>query len=214
MIFYYLSFTLSNQIEKLFLGVVLGKYADLTDLQLIQKISKYDSRALEELYDRYSSLLYTIIKKIAPDDETADKVLVEVFAIIWKKAADYDFLKTSVYTWIVTLARNRIIYELRKSRAMIKDSSGYNDEFENFFVIPQLDKKIDNLDLDTAMNIKSKMEEALSKLSDTQKYVIHLAYYEGFTLDEISDKLGIPVETVRGKVMAAMHTLKDNLISE
>lgn len=214
MIFYRLSFTLSKQIEKLFQGSILGKYSDLTDLQLIQKISKYDSRALEELYDRYSPLLYTIIKKIAPDDETADKVLVEVFAIVWKKASDYDFTKSSVYTWIINLARNRIIFELRRSRAMIKDTGAYNDEFENFYIIPQLDKKIDNLDFDTAMNIKPKMEEALAKLSDTQKYVIHLAYYEGFTLDEISDKLGIPVETVRGKIMAAMHTLKDNLISE
>ena len=97
---------------------------------------------------------------------------------------------------------------------MIKGSDNYNDEFEDFYIIPQLDKKIDNLDLDTALNIKPKMEAALTKLSDTQKYVIHLAYYEGFTLDEISDKLGIPVETVRGKIMAAMHTLKDNLISE
>ncbi|MBU2491989.1 MAG: sigma-70 family RNA polymerase sigma factor [Bacteroidetes bacterium] len=192
----------------------MGKYSDLTDFQLIQKISKYDSRALEELYDRYSQLLYTIIKKIAPDEQTADNVLVEVFAIVWKKASDIDFTNSSVYTWIVSLARNRIVYELRRSRAMIKDTSGYNDAFEDFFIIPQLDKKIDNLDLDTAMNIKPKMENALSKLSDTQKYVIHLAYYEGFTLDEISDKLGIPVETVRGKIMAALHTLKDNLISE
>ena len=192
----------------------MGKYAELSDLQLIQKISKYDSRALEELYDRYSPLLYTIIKKIAPDIETADKILVEVFAIIWKKASDYDFSKSSIYSWIVSLARNRIIYELRRSRAMIKDLGTYNDDYENYYIIPHLDSKIDNLDLDTAMNIKPKMETALSKLSDTQKYVIHLAYYEGFTLDEISDKLGIPVETVRGKIMAAMHTLKDNLISE
>ena len=192
----------------------MGKYTELTDLQLIQKISKYDSRALEELYDRYSPLLYTIIKKIAPDEETANNVLVEVFAVVWKKAADYDFTKSSVYTWIISLARNRTIFELRRSRAMIKDTSTYDSGFEDFYIVPQLDKKIDNLDLDTAMNIKPKMEEALAKLSDTQKYVIHLAFYEGFTLDEISDKLGIPVETVRGKVMAAMHTLKDNLISE
>lgn len=214
MIFYSLSFTLRKQFEKLFQGVLLGKYTDLTDLQLIQKISKYDSRALEELYDRYSPLLYTIVKKIAPDEETADKILVDIFAIIWKKASDIDFTVSSVYTWIITLARNRAIYDSRRSRAVIKETSTYDDSFEDFYVLPQLDTKIDNLDLDTAMNIKPKMEDALAKLSDTQKYVIHLAFYEGFTLDEISDKLGIPVETVRGKVMAAMHTLKDNLISE
>ena len=192
----------------------MGKYKDFTDLQLINKIRKYDSRALEELYDRYSPLLYTLIKKIAPDEETVNDILVEVFAIVWRKASDYDFTNSSVYSWIINLARNRVVEELRRNRAMMKDVDSYDDEYEDFYIIPFMDKKIDNLDLDTAMNIKPKMEEALSKLSDTQKYVIHLAYYEGFNLNEISEKLGIPVETVRGKVMTAMQTLKDNLISE
>lgn len=192
----------------------MSKYKDLSDYHLIQKISRYDSRALEELYDRYSPLIYTLVKKIAPDQKSADEVLVEVFAIIWRRASEYDFEKSSVYTWIVSLARNRVVDELRKSRALIKDLDSYNDEYEEIFIIPTLDKKIDSLDLDTAMNIKPKMEEALAKLSDTQKYVIHLAFYEGYHLNEISDKLGIPIETVRSKVMAAMHTLKDNLISE
>ena len=65
----------------------------------------------------------------------------------------------------------------------------------------------------TALKIKPKIEEALEKLTDAQKYVIHLSYYEGYTLNEIAEKLNIPIETVRMKINAALHNLKDNLIS-
>lgn len=77
-----------------------------------------------------------------------------------------------------------------------------------------LDTNIDSLDLATAMNIKPKMEEALDKLTDAQKYVIHLSFYEGYNTDEIADKLNIPVETVRDKLMTAVHNLKDNLLGK
>ena len=56
------------------------------------------------------------------------------------------------------------------------------------------------------------VEGALEKLSDAQKYVIHLGYYEGYTLNEIADLLNIPLETVRKKVMMAIRNLKDHLM--
>ena len=68
---------------------------------------------------------------------------------------------------------------------------------------------MDSLDFNTAFTIKPKIEKSLAKLTDTQKYVLHLAYYEGYTIDEIADKLNVPVETVRGKVMTALHSLRD-----
>lgn len=73
-------------------------------------------------------------------------------------------------------------------------------------------RDIDTLDIKTAFKVKDKVEKALARLTDAQKYVIHLAYYDGYTLDEIADKLNIPVETVRTKVLTAMHSLRDNLL--
>ncbi len=191
----------------------MRKYKDFSDLELINKIKKYDSRALEELYVRYSPILFTLIKKIAPNKETAEKVLVDVFEIIWKKAVNYDFETSSVYTWIINLARNKIVDVVKRSRNAFGVSKAYNDEYEDYFIIPELSPEIDNLELATAENIKDKVESSLEKLSDTQKYVIHLAYYEGYNLNEISEKLNIPIETVRSKIMASLNTLKDNLVS-
>ncbi len=90
----------------------------------------------------------------------------------------------------------------------------YDDEYEDYFILPTFPKDIDSLDYKTAITIKPKIEEALSKLTDTQQYVLHLAYYEGYTIDEISNKLNVPLETVRNKIMTSMLNLKDFLNGE
>ena len=190
----------------------MGKYSDLPDLALLNKISEQDSRALEELYDRYSTILFSLIRKIVPDKRIAEIILVEVMAIVWKKSGLFDLENGSVYTWVVTLARNRAIDNIRRTRSSDKSPDVYNDEHEDFFIVPHLDKHIDSLDLKTAMNIKTKMSDSLDKLTDAQKYVLHLSYYEGYTLDEISEKLNLPLEAVREKIMSAVSNLRENLV--
>jgi RNA polymerase sigma-70 factor (ECF subfamily) len=192
----------------------VSKFKELSDLELMREISQFESRALEELYDRYSPLLYTIIKKIAPDELIANQILVEVFVIIWRKAVRFDFHSKNVYTWLVTLARNKAIDTLRRERASQSTVQFYDDDYEDYFILPTFTKGMDALDFNTAQALKPKIEKSLAKLTDTQKYVLHLAYYEGYTTDEISDRLNVPVETVRGKVMTALHSLRDFLVKE
>jgi len=192
----------------------LNRFKELTDLELMREIANFESRALEELYDRYSPLLYTLIKKITPDEETAEKVLVDVFVIVWRKTFRFNFNNGNVYSWLVTLARNKAVDTLRRSRNSLSTSQIYDDDYEDYFIIPTFLDDMDSLDLNTAMSLVPKVERALSKLTDTQKYVLHLAYYEGYTIDEIADKLNVPIETVRSKVMNALHNFRDNLTKE
>ncbi len=180
----------------------------------MQEIAKFESRALEELYDRYSALLYTIIKKISPDQVTSEQILTEVFVIIWRKINHFDFRSGSVYSWLVTLARNLAVDALRRGRSSANTSEIYDDNYEDYFILPTFPVQMDSLDLKTAVSLKPKVERALTKLTDTQKYVLHLAYYEGYTIDEIADKLNVPVETVRSKVMNALHSLRDFMVKE
>lgn len=194
--------------------VKLNKFKNHTDIELMREIAKFESRALEELYDRYSPLLYTIVKKIAPDEESAKELLVEVFSIIWKKSNKFDFTNGNVYAWLVTLTRNKAVDYLRRSRKSESISQIYDDEYEDYFILPTFLPGMDSLDLETARSLKPKVEEALSELTDTQKYVLHLAYYEGYTIDEIANKLNVPVETVRNKVMTSLHNFRDNLAKE
>ena len=65
--------------------------ASSTDLELMTRVVSNDSKALEALYNRYSPLLYTLIKKITGDEKTAEEVLADVFVIIWRKSNLFDF---------------------------------------------------------------------------------------------------------------------------
>ena len=189
----------------------------------MERVSSNDSKALEVLYNRYSSLLYTLVKKIVSDENAAEDILSEIFVIIWRKADQFDLNTGNVYTWLVTLARNKAVDSLKRSRIPEKslpkwqtgesnDFEIYNDAYENKYIIPHLSKMIDPLDLRTAFSIKDDVETALNKLTDAQQYVIYLAYYEGLTQKEIADKLNIPLPTVKSKVKIALSNLRENLI--
>ncbi|MDP1993652.1 MAG: sigma-70 family RNA polymerase sigma factor, partial [Ignavibacteria bacterium] len=75
-----------------------------------------------------------------------------------------------------------------------------------------LSPQIDDLDLKTSISIKDNIEKALNKLTDAQKYVLFLAYYEGLTQPEIAQHLRIPAQTVKSKMKIALSNLKDNLL--
>ena len=189
-------------------------YSSLSDIELFQKIKLYDSKALEALYDRYSSLLYTLIRKIVNNEDTTEEILAEVFEIIWKKIRRFNFSTENVYAWLINLTRNKAVDYLRRNRELNPVTDEYDDDYENDIIIPKLSGRIDNLDYETAKKTKSNIERALSKLTDAQKYVIHLSYYEGYTQKEIAEKLKIPLPTVESKIRVALNNLKDNLIKE
>ncbi|MCU7495445.1 MAG: sigma-70 family RNA polymerase sigma factor [Ignavibacteria bacterium] len=187
-------------------------YSIQTDLELFRKISAYDSRALETLYDRYSPILFTLIKRIVVEEAIAGEILTEVFAIVWRKIERFDFSTGNVYAWLILLSRNKAVDYLRRNRSKDPLSEEYTDEYENAFIIPHLSKGIDQLDLESALNVKNNVETALNKLTDAQKYVIYLAFYEGFSQASIAGKLNIPLPTVKSKIQIALGNLKDNLI--
>jgi RNA polymerase sigma-70 factor (ECF subfamily) len=181
-----------------------------TDSELMQRVHVNDSKALEALYNRYSPLLYTLIKKIVVDEEVAKDVLSDVFVIIWRKINLFDFNSNNAYTWIVTITRNKAIDTIRRAKNS-SEMVPYSEEYENKEIIPKLSHTFDPLDLEAANKIKDGFETALNKLTDAQQFVINLAYYEGLTQKEIAKRLKIPVPTVKSKIKIALSNLKDNL---
>ena len=184
-----------------------------TDSELMQRVHVNDSKALEALYNRYSPLLYTLIKKIVIDEEVAKDVLSDVFVIIWRKIDLFDFNSNNAYTWIVTITRNKAIDTIRRAKNS-SEMVPYSEEYENKEIIPKLSQTFVPLDLEAANKIKDGIEAALDKLTDAQQFVINLAYYEGLTQKEIAERLKIPVPTVKSKIKIALSNLKDNLNKE
>ena len=178
----------------------------LTDGEVMLKVAGYDSQALEELYERYSPLLFTLINRIVENKELAEEVLSDVFVIIWQKIEKFDFKTNNVYTWLVLLARNKALDVLKRNNnpGMLPE---YDDEYENEFIIPKLSDSIIPLDLEKILSKNSGITNALNKLTDAQKYVIELAFYHGLKEDDIAKKLNIPAPTVKSKIQITLGNL-------
>lgn len=191
----------------------MAENSKLSDSELMLKVAGYDSKAFEQLYDRYSPLLYTLIKKIVGDKEIADEILSDVFVIIWKRIDQFDFKSNNVYTWLITIARNKAIDQLRRLKN--KEETEINDDkYEEEFILTKLSPEIESLDLEQILNKRERIKETLASLTDAQRYVLELSYYEGMGEKEIAEKLKIPLPTVKSKLQLAMNIVRQKLSEE
>ena len=184
----------------------------IADIELFQKISNRDSKALESLYDRYSPVLYTLVKRIVVDKEVAEEILADIFVIIWQKSSMFDINSGNLYSWLINLSRNKALDFIKREKSLITDE--YNDEYENVFIIPTISTLIPSNDLDKTFNNREKIYSAVHNLTEAQQYVLSLAYYDGLTESEIAKKLNIPLLTVKSKIRVALNSVKENLAKE
>ncbi len=187
-------------------------YTEATDIELFQRISNRDSYALESLYERYSPVLYTLVKRIVVEKESAEEVLADIFIIIWQKSSLFNLNSGNLFTWLITLARNKSLDFVRRKNNLISDE--YTDEYENSVIIPNLSSILPEDSLDKIFSKREKIFEAVHSLTEAQQYVLSLAYYDGLTESEIAKKLNIPLLTVKSKIRVALNSVKENLENE
>ena len=190
----------------------MGSDRRLTDAEIMLKIAGYDSTALELLYDRYSPLLYALIKKIIPNHELADEILSEVFVITLKQIDQFDFKSSDVYTFLVTLARNKAIDSLRRKQG--KEKRMYTEEFEKDEIIPKLSPEIKAMEFSEVMRIKDSVQNAINGLTEAQKSLLELSFYEGLDENVIAERLKIPVSSVKSKLRLVNASLMKQIFND
>lgn len=152
------------------------------------------------LYANYSAVLYGIIRRVIPDEETARDVLQEVFVKIWKNLDQYDASKGRIYTWMINVARNTAIDKTR-SKGEIMKRKIHRDEAVVYegAAAPQTTQQTDTIGL----------SNLVSDLKPEHQVLIDLAYYKGFTQDEIARTLDLPLGTVKTRLRQAIKVLRD-----
>lgn len=155
--------------------------------------------AFSYLYDNYSGSLYTVICQIVSDMEAANDVLQEVFINIWKKIASYDPAKGRLFTWMLNIARNASIDTVR--------SKSYQNSMKNTPVSVSSEVTgITNFNVD---NIG--LKKILQRLKPEHRVLIDLAYFKGYTHEEIADIENIPLGTVKTRIRNALLQLREYL---
>ncbi|HEY3151255.1 MAG TPA: sigma-70 family RNA polymerase sigma factor [Candidatus Binatia bacterium] len=170
----------------------------------MRQTANQDREAFSQLYDRFSSLVYTLAMRMLRMSSDAEDLLQEVFVQVWHQAHRYSEERGSPEAWIVNIARSRAIDKLRSIRRM-----------ERSFVLtddPAKAESSDNVESSAAESeTKLTMNSALANLPEAQRKVLELAYFDGLSQSEIANRLKEPLGTVKTRMRSGIQRLRDLL---
>lgn len=171
----------------------------MTQEELLAQIYKKDSKAFTTLYDMYAKSLYGVIFNIIKDKEESEDLLQEVFVKIWKNIDSYNESKGRFFTWIINIARNSCIDKLR--------SKSHNNSRKNL----SADNFVHILDYNTSVTNKIDaigIKEFINKLKPKCIKLIDLLFFKGYTQQEASEELEIPLGTVKTQNRNCINELR------
>jgi RNA polymerase sigma-70 factor (ECF subfamily) len=179
-------------------------YNHLNDETLIRLIAGTQENALSELYDRYSRLVYSIALNTLGDAERAEEVTQDVFERVWEKASTYSPDAGRVINWLTSIARHRSIDMFRQNRShhehlevswqdaeAIVISDGNNTEWEAYLEQRQ-----------------QHIRWAVAQLPPDQKRALGMAFFLGYSHQEIADTLHEPLGTIKTRIRLGLQKLR------
>lgn len=167
--------------------------------ELVILLKEQDQAAFSYLYDNYAAALNGIIARMVDDSQLAEDILQEAFLKIWNNFKQYDTSKGRLFTWMINITRNLTIDTLR-SKGYKKQKKISQDENS---VTTYQDKNFTSDRFDTIG-----IRKQLQYLKQDQKVIIDMAYFHGYTQEEISKELEIPLGTVKTRMRTAIIELR------
>jgi RNA polymerase sigma-70 factor (ECF subfamily) len=174
-----------------------------SDAELMAGIVDKDREAFGLFYDRHASVLFSLCVRILRDGRDAEDALQEIFLQIWREAHRFDASRASARTWLFTLARSRALDRYRSRRSRDQHTTAQTPEMES---VGSGDSEGDSVR-------RQHVRQQLAKLSEAERQVITLSYYDGYTQEEIANRLEEPLGTVKSRVRSGLKKLQ-RLMSE
>ncbi len=176
-----------------------NKLTELEDQQLIDLIAGHQDRdALTEIYARYRHNIGSYIRRRVFEPKLVDEIYNDVMFAVWQKAGSFR-ADAKVSSWIYGIAYRVCLTHVRKEQKHTKDSSDID-----FDSLPEKVEQENALQEDRLDQIK----RAMAQLKELHRDVIELAYFDGHSLEEISQILKLPLNTVKTRLFHARQKLK------
>lgn len=172
---------------------------------LLAAVAAGDRRAYERLYQRTSAKLFGVALRIVRDRATAEEVLQDIYLSVWRSAPSYAAEKARPMTWLITIARNKAIDVARGRREVLLDPD--EDGADPFAAIP------DPFDAAAAFADRDALARCLDLLEETQRHCILLAYCEGWSREELAQRTGKNVNTIKTWLHRGLSALRGCLSS-
>jgi RNA polymerase sigma-70 factor (ECF subfamily) len=171
---------------------------------LLARVAEGDQAAFGELYDQLAPRVLGLVRRLLKDFAQSEEVTQEVFLEIWQTATRYDPNKGGASTWVLTMAHRRAVDRVRSSQSTrVRDTRiGIRD------FAAEYDSVAESVEISVE---HERVTRALSRLTELQRQAITLAYYGGFSHNEVAEQLHIPVGTVKTRLRDGMIRLRDEL---
>jgi RNA polymerase sigma-70 factor (ECF subfamily) len=166
------------------------------DAMLVSAIGSGDEQAMTQLYERYSSIVYSVALRVLGDTAAAEDILQEVFMQLWRSPEVFDATRGSLPGWLAVITRNRAIDSLRKRRP----------EADITDVIVSIEPDLAGAAQST--RALEKIRGTLGGMPASQRSALEMAFFEGLTHTEIAEKTGEPLGTVKTRIRSGLLTLR------
>lgn len=169
---------------------------------VLKRIAQGDKTAVQACLKQYGGLVWSIAKRMSATTEDAEDATQEIFIEIWKNASRFDETKSSEPTFISMIARRRLIDRLRMAQSRPAP-----------FSIEDLSEELGDSSNDRLQSFVEARQafDALLKLEPEQRDILKLSIFFGLSHKEISDRIGMPLGTVKANVRRGLIRMRTML---
>jgi len=178
-----------------------GCYPPLADEELISLMGEGDAGAFAALYDRHGRAAYTLSYRMTGERQAAEDLVQDAFLKVWRSAGTYRSQRGSVKTWLLSIVHNRGIDLLRSYACRRRTREKAEAEAPRSHPGEAFSEAWSN-------HRRDRLREALRDIPRDQREVLALVHFSGLTQTEVSERLGLPLGTVKGRVRLGLRKLR------
>jgi RNA polymerase sigma-70 factor, ECF subfamily len=175
---------------------------------LLRQVARGDSAAFATVYDLTKARVYGLVTRVVRDPGYSEETTQEVYLEVWRTASQYDPAKGSALAWLLTMAHRRAVDRVRAEQAGSRRESRYGAASSVPVSAAAHDPVADSA---IAGDERRRVTQCLDALNDAQRQCIELAYYQGLTYSEVSQRLAANLSTIKSRIRDALRGLRNCL---
>jgi len=171
---------------------------------LLRRVAQRDAEAFADFYDHTRARVFGLITRVLRDPGYSEETTQDVYLQVWNNAANYDPKAGTPLAWLMTLAHRRAVDRVRSEQAASQRESRYGAASVELPADRVAEAVIHS-------DERRQVTNCLESLSDAQRESIQLAYYEGLTYPQVSERLSTNLATIKSRMRDAIRVLRNCL---
>jgi RNA polymerase sigma factor (sigma-70 family) len=186
-----------------------GRPENAVAVAVLRRIRAGDRSAVDALYDLFGRPAFALARRILQDDGLAEDVVQEVFLTVWRAPDAFDERRAAVSSWLLAMVHHKAVDAVRREEAHRR--RGRRAEEDMALDVPAATRDAEEQAVDRV--VSQQVRDALGELPAPQREALALAYYGGYTQREVAALTGVPLGTVKTRMLSGMRRMRRDLAS-